>query len=190
MSQEKPSASEQTPPEPSPQELALRAAVAHRVLAFWKAFCQPVIDANNEYIETHPGIPSTVAQIEGIRAATFTESIRKAFFEITDADAFLEWADEQGETEWVVRKAFQEAILKKRARWDKKAGVAIDSQTGEVIPGVTQNPGGDFISVKPTFTDAGREHIDDVLSDLFGQTTTALPMLGPGTSDETAEGAA
>jgi hypothetical protein len=188
MSQEKPSASTETPPEPSPQELAMSAAMAYRVLAFWKGICQPVIDANAEYIRDNAGILSTTADVDGVRAATFTESVRKPFFEITDADAFFEWADEKGETEWVVRDSFLKAVLK-RARWNKKTGEAVDV-TGEAIPGMTQNPGGAHISVRPTFTDLGEEMLDDFLQGLFRQTAASLPMLGAGTSEESAEDAA
>lgn len=188
MSQEKPSASdEQTPPEPSPQELALAAAVAERVMAYWKGICQPAIDANKGYIRDTKGVLTTVAEIDGIRAASFTESVRKPYFEISDEQQFLEWADEKGETVWVVRESFQEAILKKRARWVN--GEAVDSQTGEVIPGVTRNPGGAHTGVKPTFTAAGEEVIDKTLAQVFGKTAAALPVLGPAAAEETAEGA-
>lgn len=172
-------ASEQTPPEPTPQELALRAAMAYRVLAWWEAMCTPIIKANAERIRDTPGMLTTMAEVDGARVATFTESMRRPFFEITDQDKFFDWADEQGETEWVIRKSFENAILKKRARWNAATGQAIDSTTGEVIPGVVQNPGGTHISVQPTFTDAGIERIDDALDAIFGKTAAALPMLGP-----------
>lgn len=182
MSQEKPSTSdEQTPPGPNPQELAMNAAVAMRVLEFWKGICQPAIDANKTYIEANPGVLTTVAKFEGERMASFTESLKQPFYEITDEDAFLAWADEKGETDWVVKESFKKAILKGRAR--SVNGVCVDSVTGEVIPGVTRNPGGAHISVKPTFTEAGRERIDDLLNELFGKTAAALPMLSPAAAD-------
>ncbi|MEU5181172.1 hypothetical protein AB0G49_14080 [Streptomyces longwoodensis] len=187
MSQEQQGAPDnQAPPGPSPHELALRAAVAHRVLAYWEAICRPVINANKDFIRNDPGVLTTVAAIDGMRAASFTESVKQPFFEITDANAFLRWADDQGETEWVVRAAFQDAILKKRARWVN--GLCVDSVTGEVIPGVTQNPGGTHISVKPTFTEAGENYIDTVLDGVFGATAAAIPMLAPAASDDDAEG--
>lgn len=187
MSQEKPSTSdEQTQPGPDPQELALRAAVASRVLEYWKGICQPAIDANKAYIKTNPGVLTTVAKLDGERMASFTESLKQPFFEVEDDDAFLRWADEQGETDWVVREAFKKAILERRARWVN--GVCVDSVTGEVIPGVTRNAGGTHISVKPTFTEAGKERIDSLLTELFGKTAAAVPMLAPATADDVAEG--
>jgi hypothetical protein len=187
MSQEKPSApDEQTQPGPDPQELALRAAVATRVLAFWKDLCQPVINANKAYIESNPGVLTTVAKMEGERVASFTESLKQPFFEVDDDDAFLQWADEKGETDWVVKESFKKAILERRARWLN--GECVDSVTGEVIPGVTRNAGGTHISVKPTFTEAGKERIDSLLTELFGKTAAAVPMLAPATTDDVAEG--
>lgn len=188
MSQEQanPSA-EQTPPGPAPDQLALNAAVATRVMAYWKAICQPVIDANKAYIRDNPGIPGTVAAIDGVRAASFTESTKQPYYEITDDRAFLEWADAQGETVWVVRESFVDAILKKRATWDKATRECVDSETGEVIPGVTRNPGGTHISVTHKFTAAGEEHIDSVLSRLFGNAAAALPMITPAAAQD-AEG--
>lgn len=183
-------ASEQTPPEPTPQELALRAALAYRVMAWWEAMCGPIIKTNAERIRDTPGMLTTLAEVDGARVATFTESKRRPFFEITDRDKFFDWADEQGETEWVIRKSFENAILKKRARWNAATGEAVDSITGEVIPGVVQNPGGAHISVLPTFTDAGAELLDNALNAIFGQAAAALPMLGAAPAAEDAEAGA
>ncbi|WP_143661425.1 hypothetical protein [Streptomyces pseudogriseolus] len=185
MSEEKPSAPEQTGP--SPQELALNAAMAYRVKAYWNALCDPIIDANKNFIRDNPGILTTVAEIDGARAAIFTESVKLPFFEVTDPEAFLRWADDKGETEWVVRKSFRDNILKKRARHIQQTGECVDSVTGEVIPGVTRNPGGTHISVKPTFTEAGEELLDNFLDALFGNAAAALPMLAPA-EEETGEG--
>ncbi|MBG7704898.1 hypothetical protein HCJ76_44255 [Streptomyces sp. MC1] len=187
MSQEQanPSA-EQTLPEPSAGDLARNAALAMGVIAWWTRLCQPAIDANKRYIKENPGVLSTVAKLEGIQAAKFTESTTNPSFEITDRAAFLKWADSHGETEWVVRKAFQDAILKKRARWVN--GEAVDSVTGEVIPGVTRNPGGAHISVKPTFTEAGEELLARRLDEVFGPAAAALLMLGPASVEDAAEG--
>jgi hypothetical protein len=190
MSEETPSASEQTPPEPTPQDLALNAAMAYRVKAWWAAMCDPIIKANAEQIRNTPGMLTTMAEVDGVRAATFTEAKSQPFFEIADPDKFFDWADAMGETEWVIRPSFENAILKKRARWNAATGEAVDSATGEVIPGVVQKPGGASLSVKPTFTDAGKERIDDVLDVLFGKTVRALPMLGPAPAAEDTEAGA
>ncbi|MEU9925041.1 hypothetical protein AB0H51_27800 [Streptomyces griseoluteus] len=185
MSQEQANpAAEQAPPALTPDQLALKAAVATRVMAYWSRICQPVIDANKEFIRDTPGIPGTVAAIDDVRAASFSEVTTKPFYEITDEAAFLEWADSKGETTWVVRETFVNVILKGRARWDAATDVCVDSATGEVIPGVTRNPGGTHKYVKYTFTAAGEELIDNTLNEVFGNVAAALPMIAPAAAED------
>ncbi|MER7937821.1 MULTISPECIES: hypothetical protein [unclassified Streptomyces] len=186
MSQEKQDASEQTPPAPSPDQFAHDAAIAQRVLAFWTNLCEPVIEANKAYLRSAKGVVTTVATVNGLRTTTFTQGTRKPYFEISDLSAFTDWADEKGETEWIIRSSFVKAILNKRARWAN--GEVIDGETGEVIPGVSYNKGGQPTGVTSTFTEAGLEFLDDVVREMFGPASAAMLAIGAG-SAETEAGA-
>lgn len=163
----------------TPEQLAQRAMVAYRVKEFFADLCDPHIAANAEYIEQTPGLRSTTASVDGGRlAVTFTESRRKPSFYVEDEDAFVQYADEKGEARFVANPAFEKAVLK-RAEWNAELETAVDKVTGEVLPGIGYKPGGDFISVKPSWTEGGLEYVDGVLAAVLGGAAKALPMIAP-----------
>lgn len=162
----------------TPEQLAQRAMVAYRVKEFFADLCDPHIAANAAFIEQTPGIRSTTASVEGRLAVTFTESRRKPSFYVEDEDAFVEYADGKGEARFVANPAFERAVLK-RAVWNAAAEVAVDKVTGEILPGIGYRQGGDFISVKPSWTEGGLEYVDEVLASILSGAANALPMIAP-----------
>ncbi|MFE1270614.1 hypothetical protein [Streptomyces sp. NPDC058758] len=170
------STDETTPP--TAEELAQRAMVAYAVKEFFGGVCDPHIAANQEYIKSTPGLRSTTASLDGLLAVTFTESRRKPSFFVEDPEAFLEFADEKNEVRYVVNPAFEKATLK-NAVWHAATGTAVDKRTGETIPGVGYDPGGETISVSPSWTEGGRAAVRAVMEQLFGGAMKALPMIAP-----------
>ncbi|MEU3501198.1 hypothetical protein ABZ726_10630 [Streptomyces hundungensis] len=170
---------DESTPSCTPEQLAQRAMLAYRVKAYVDALCDPVIKANSDFIRDTPGIGSTNAEFDGIRAVTFTGRAQQPFFFVEDEDAWKLWADEKGETDYLVKPSFTEAILKKRATWDARNQVVVDKATGEIVPGISYDPGGKFKGVQPTWTDAGMERIDEILHAVLGRAVAALPELGP-----------
>ncbi|MFF4188125.1 hypothetical protein ACFYZ9_33515 [Streptomyces sp. NPDC001691] len=171
-------------PSYTPEQLAQRAMLAYRVKAYVDALCDPVIKANSDFIRDTPGIRSTDAQFDGVRAVTFTGRTQQPFFFVEDEDAWKLWADEKGETDYLVKPSFTEAILKKRATWDAQNKVVVDKTTGEIVPGVSYDPGGKFRGVNPTWTDAGMEGVDKILQTVLGRAVAALPELSPAESGD------
>ncbi|MFB8025901.1 MULTISPECIES: hypothetical protein [unclassified Streptomyces] len=147
-------------------DLALRAAVAYRVMNRVSEICNSVIEANASYIKDTKGVRSITAElpIDGMSMplGTFTRAVSKPSFEITDPEKVLEYADEHDETEFVIRPAFLTA-LKQRLRYDPKTGCVFDSITKEVVEGFTYNPGGETRTVRPHWNDAGIEALDGLL---------------------------
>ncbi|MFJ4342680.1 hypothetical protein [Streptomyces sp. NPDC088915] len=172
----------------TPEEHARAAMVAYAVKEYFAGLCDPYIEANAAFIEGTPGLRSTSATIDGLLAVTFTESRRKPSFFVENEDEFVEYADQKGEARFVANEAFEKGVLR-RARWDAENGVAYDKDSGEILPGIGYKPGGDFISVKPSWTDGGREYVSSILAEVLGGAVKALPMLSPDEQEpETASG--
>ncbi|MGH3518822.1 MAG: hypothetical protein ACRDQ7_15670 [Haloechinothrix sp.] len=68
---------------------------------------------------------------------------------VADQDAYMQWVakryPEQVETVQVVRSAFTERVLNTA----KATGVPVDTETGEVIPGVEVSDGSPGITIRP-----------------------------------------
>ncbi|MBV1940786.1 hypothetical protein KUF83_30085 [Streptomyces sp. BV286] len=172
-------------------DLALRAAVAYRVQSRVAKICEPVIEANAAHIRSAKGTRSTAAELplpEGgtMPLGTFTRQIKKPKFVIDDPKALLDYADEQGETEYVIRPAFQTALL---ARLVFRNGKVIDSVTGEIVEGISYDPGGLSNTVSPSWSTAGTDALDDRLGFVDASlenlprltaATFSLPMLEAG----------
>ncbi|MEU6632801.1 hypothetical protein ABZ905_31645 [Streptomyces parvus] len=148
-------------------DLALRAAVAYRVKQRIGEICDPLIAANADNITDTKGLRSTRAEMPlsaggTLAVGTFTRSVSKPKFVVADREAFLGYADEKGETEYVVRPAFEKGLLG-RLKYDPQSGDVVDPTSGEVIPGVTYEPGGDTLSVRPSWDTDGITALDDRL---------------------------
>jgi hypothetical protein len=174
--------SEEKAPALTSGDLALRAAVAHRVLAKVQSICQPVIDANSEHIKNSKGLRSTSAELPGDGGAasepvaTFSIRKRRPFFYIKDQKAWVDYAEQHGEMEFVVRPAFEKNMLSKWARWDKATQSVIDSRTGEVVQGIGRDPGGEVLGVGVSWPNEGDEAIDQRL-EFIDSMLTHLPEL-------------
>ncbi|MFJ5142940.1 hypothetical protein [Streptomyces sp. NPDC088707] len=148
-------------------DLALRAAVAYRVLKRVAEICDPVIEANAERIRQDKGSRSRTAELPAIEGTaplplgTFTRKMAKPKWAVTDESALLDYADEKGETDYTVRPSFRTALLK-RVTLDPTSGKAIDI-TGEIVEGLTYIPGGLTDTVSPSWDDVGIAALDDLL---------------------------
>ncbi|MFF0754428.1 hypothetical protein [Streptomyces sp. NPDC004267] len=154
-------------PEVEPSDLALRAAVAYRVLERVKKICTPVIAANAEFIRMDKGSRSRMAELpvtdgQALPLGSFTRTMAKPTWSITDPKAVLNYADEMGETEYTIRPSFQKALLD-RLVLDPKSGKAIDTATGEIVEGLTYVPGGLTDTVSPSWNKTGIAALDDLL---------------------------
>ncbi|MEU7228954.1 hypothetical protein [Streptomyces chrestomyceticus] len=148
-------------------DLALRAAVAYRVKARVAEICDPVIEENAEYIRSTKGVRSTTAELplasgSTMPLTTFTEGLSQPKFEVTDEKALLDYADEKGETQYVIRPSYLKALMG-HLRFIAKTNTVIDATTGEVVPGVSYDPGGVPTSIKPSWSSQGKEALDDML---------------------------
>ncbi|MFJ8301344.1 hypothetical protein ACIQ9R_36335 [Streptomyces sp. NPDC094447] len=168
---------EETTP-PTTAELAQAALVAIAFKEFVAGICDPHIKANQEHIKSTPSLRSTTAAFNGQLAVTFTESRKKPSFFVADQSAFLDYADDQGEALFVVNPAFEKAMLT-NAVWDPETETVFNKRTGEPIPGLGYNPGGEVISVSPTWTEGGRAAARARMEELFGPAMKALPMIAP-----------
>ncbi|MGW0562974.1 hypothetical protein ACWDZ4_20700 [Streptomyces sp. NPDC003016] len=187
-------------------DLALRAAVAYQVLEKVKGICQPVIDANADHVKTTKGLRSTTAELpedddeRTMPLVAFSKNYRQPyfFFKDTPADrkAFLDYADEHDETVFIVRPGFETAILRS-VIFDPGTGKVVD-RSGEEVPGIGYDKGGEVISVSPKWANGGKKLLNDRLwfldkmlenlptltaSDFLG----FLPAIPPGTSEEAQE---
>ncbi len=147
-------------------EMALRAAVAYRVKARVAEICDPVIKANSEHIKNTKGLPGTSAELPAdgfgdrtVPVGTFTRSLSKPSFVIEDDRKVLEYADERGETEYIVRPSYITALLG-RLHFDPDTKSVVDSTSGEVVPGIRYDPGGETLNVSPKWNKAGVAALD------------------------------
>ncbi|MFD0352990.1 hypothetical protein ACFVHW_04460 [Streptomyces sp. NPDC127110] len=170
-------------------DLALRAAVADRVMTLVKGICQPVIDANAAHIRSTAGLRSTTAQLPDedgtVPLATFSRRMRRESFFVEDRAAWLNYAEQRGETEVTVKPAFETAVLG-RGRWDRGTRSVIDSKTGEILPGIGRTAGGETVGVGVSWTDDGRTLIDEHLG-FLGPMLADLPALTAASFAETPE---
>ncbi|MGW7090127.1 hypothetical protein ACWGH2_42460 [Streptomyces sp. NPDC054871] len=148
-------------------DLALRAAVAYRVMNRVKEICDPVIGANADHIRKTKGTRSLSAELplsggEAMPLGTFTRKLVKAKFVIEDPKKVLDYADEQGETEYVIRPSFEKALLA-RLVYNAKTGDVVDPVTGEIVEGIGYQPGGLSDTVSPSWDKTGAAALDDLL---------------------------
>ncbi|WP_030372362.1 hypothetical protein [Streptomyces rimosus] len=148
-------------------DLALRAAVAYRVKARVADICDAVIRENAAYIESTKGVRSTAAKLplpsgDSMPLTTFTQGVSKPKFVVEDEKALLDYADEKGETQYVIRPAYLEALMS-HLRYIAKTNTVVDATTGEVVPGIGYEPGGEPTSISPKWNTQGKEALDDML---------------------------
>ncbi|MET9528139.1 hypothetical protein [Streptomyces coeruleorubidus] len=153
-------------PTVDPSDLALRAAVAYRVMKRVEEICGPVIEANAAHIRQAKGTRSNYAELPlaaggTMPLGTFTRTMSKAKFVVDDEKKVLDYADEKGETQYVVRPSFLSALLK-RVQLDPATGKAVDI-TGEIVEGLTYVPGGLTNTVSPSWDTRGIGALDDLL---------------------------
>ncbi|MFD4933443.1 hypothetical protein [Streptomyces virginiae] len=146
--------------------LALRAAVAYQVKKQVAAVCDPVIAANSEHIKTTHGLSRTTAELplgdadnRSIPIGSFSRSLSKPSFYVEDDKALFEYADAQGETDFAIRPSFIDALIG-RLQYDAATGAIIDRQTGEIVPGIGYDPGGQITKVSPYWDPAGVEALN------------------------------
>ncbi|MER7759490.1 hypothetical protein [Streptomyces sp. NPDC097619] len=164
-------------------DLAIRAAVAYRVMKLVKNICQPLIDANADHLKNTPGLRSTTAEMPAgphgrILIGNFTRSVSKPGCFVEDERALLDFAEERNELEYVIRPAFLEGLLA-RVRYDHATDSVVDPETGEVVPGIGYDPGGATLKVSPHWDPAGLDALDALLG-FIGPMLENLPTLTAG----------
>ncbi|MET7575544.1 hypothetical protein ABZT04_44950 [Streptomyces sp. NPDC005492] len=108
-------------------------------------------------------------------------------------DALNAYADEHGGTEVVIRRnaKWEEALLK-YAEYDEETGKIVDSRTGEFVPGLKYEKGGEPTG-SLTFTweqkDVGRKRLmrhyqDGTLNHLLGETPELMAGPRPAADDQ------
>lgn len=108
--------------------------------------------------------------------ATVAARMSRGAVYVADRDKFAAWAAERHPTEvyTAVRPAFETRTLKTVKNTD--AGL-VDKQ-GEVVPGLASKPGGMFLGVSVTPTDAARQVFGGLAADaLFAVAASAAPAV-------------
>lgn len=103
------------------------------------------------------GADSTSADVDGDRVAKVTKVTPKAKAVVNNESAFLAWVSQNRPDEVVssVRESYKKSVLDRAAFTDD--GTAIDADTGEVIPGLTQARGNGYVSTR--FEKDGRQRL-------------------------------
>lgn len=94
----------------------------------------------------------TVRTDDGVELGTISHVAEKPVAKLTDEKAFTNWVKQNrpDQIREVVDKPYKDAVLKVAT----KEGVAVDTETGEVIPGIELRDARGYISVREN--DAGR----------------------------------
>ncbi|MGW0033067.1 hypothetical protein ACWDXD_25030 [Streptomyces sp. NPDC003314] len=128
------------------QVLGLTGAVARALDEHHSKMVGPKKDAAKEALVgsfTREGRTGLVVEIDGEEVGRYTVNTGKDKYEISDPEAFLVYAEERDEVDYIVvpKKSFEKAVLD-RARRDPATGDVFDSESGEILPGVSFKPGG------------------------------------------------
>lgn len=110
---------------------------------------------------------------DGTRIGKVARSKPSTTARVTDERALLAWVKRNHPSEILTVESVNSAYLSKLLGLAKQNGVAYDTATGEVIPGVEQTTGS--AAYRPTATDEGRELVLGRLSELIGDGLLALP---------------
>ncbi|MFK0279568.1 hypothetical protein ACIQVL_03705 [Streptomyces sp. NPDC090499] len=128
------------------QSLGLVGAIARAMETHQKDVIKPKKDAPLKrlvggYIKTKQ--PNLVVMVNGQEVGHYKVNTTNDRFEISDQGAFDKYAEDKDELDIVItaKPAFVDAMLKRAVR-DAKTGLIVDSETGEVIPGLAFVSGG------------------------------------------------